>query len=160
MEEQLPGQISLFDDMPEPETPDPLREIMLLTMWEGAHVRILAALSYPGFGVYALDYLKAEYETCGHSVAGGFVDFRRSGIRHVAYRHGAPPVERVYTWKAALGMIRKLIDAGEYLTREEEREVERIVQAYGLLPYPLPHRKYPESAWEGRPEGYPIPRPL
>ena len=160
MEEQLPGQISLFDDMPEPETPDPLREIMLLNMYEGAHVRILAALSYPGLGVYARDYLKAEYETCGHSVAGGFVDFRRHGIRYTTYRHGALPVERVYTWTEALNMIRKLIDAGEYLTREEEREVERIVQAYGLLPYPRPHRKYPEGAWEGMPDGYPIPRQL
>ena len=156
--EQLPGQISFFDDPPEPA--DPLREIMRLEMSEGAHLRILAALAFPGFGSYAREYLIAEYGDCGHSLDGGFVDFRRSGIRHMIYRRGAPPVERIYPWGDALRRVRELINDGEYLTREEERQMEAIIQARGRLPYPRPFTRYPEGAFDGTPEGYPIPRRL
>lgn len=146
----IAGQISLFA-----EEDDAERDRYMLRMalkyggFEGARVRIFAALTFPQFQQYAHLFLQHEMENGGGTIPGQHRGYRKgeaSGLTVTCYET-QPFSSRKYTWKACAKEIREMIDEGEWLLKDEEFEIGRIVDVYHGLPYPRSRLKYPETAW-------------
>ena len=149
------GQISMFA---EEERKDRdrymLEKALKYTIWQSAfRIRAFAALTYPQFQQYAHLYIRHELENSGWSLAGsysGFADANAAGLSVWDYE-AQPFSRRKYTWPACVKTIREMIDAGDWLLKDEEFEIGRIVEIYHCLPYPRSQRPYPKEAWEGLP---------
>lgn len=131
-------QLSIFDP---PE--DFLREALRSGYHEGGRVRIFAALTAREKPVPEDRWLAREYAgTCGfsgHSTRHGFVNYY---MRCLEYRDRSGKTH-TYSWRQACAKIREMIEEGEFLTREEERQIDHIMIEFGELPFPEACYRYP-----------------
>jgi len=105
-------QISFFDTAPELfSTADAeLMDVLRMTAhgWESSKLRIYAAFQTLDTGRFA-EFLADEFGISGHSIPGGFVDFRGSGIE---IRHWNTDGKWRWTWNKAAVMYQALIAEG------------------------------------------------
>lgn len=105
-------QLSLFNTQPElfDHEAAELRDILKGTAhgWESSKLRIYAAYQLLDADRFA-EFLADEFGISGHSIPGGFVDFRGSGIE---IRHWNAEKTRKWTWKKAAGVYQELIADG------------------------------------------------
>ena len=128
--------MSMFSDPGE----DELREILRYSShgWESSKLRIYAAyqtLDTQRFEMFLAD----EFGISGHSIPGGFADFRGYGIEIM---HWDTNEKRRWSWKKAAKIYAELIAEGwpgEKVIRQYEEARKAGKGA------PMPGRKY----WEG-----------
>lgn len=135
-------QISLFSTQPElfDVFDKELRETLSLAShgWESSRLRIYAAYQLLDMDRFEM-FLADEFGISGHSIPGGFADFRCYGIE---IRHWDTNEKRRWSWKKAAKIYAELIAEGwpgEKVIRQYEEARKAGKGA------PMPGRKYLEG---------------
>lgn len=143
----IDGQMDFFGLLPDAGQRDTLLKQALRrgSGHEGSRVRIWAMLEGGGFPQYRDRWMQDEFGIGGHSMEDHwFADYNSKGLQisnlrtHEEYR---------YTWRDVVRCYQQLINAGELLTADDERQITEIAAKYGKPPYPRPRMMYPECAW-------------
>ena len=137
-------QISLFDTAPELFSAEDaeLADVLKFTAhgWESSKLRIYAAYMLLEPDRFA-EFLADEFGVSGHSIPGGFVDFRGSGIE---IRHWEDGTKQRWSWRKAAEVYRSLIAGGWPGEKIVRQYAEARKAGKGA---PMPGRKYWEEGF-------------
>lgn len=137
-------QLSMFDDLGRIEQEDWFQERFRESVhrgsgYEGGKLRIFAAAETKDRDRLA-DFLQEEYGVGGNSIRDGFCDYDRRGM---VIRKWKTNEEKRYPWWRVRDEVLRQIRAGEFLTKEEERQFREICgKRNGEIAHPKPRMHY------------------